>query len=84
MVEQKGAGHNDLPAALAAIDLAIKANTHIPDELYLAPRNLAIKAGITTRMGQAQQSDVLYRKGITLVDNMLQRRCWFTSRARRR
>jgi len=61
-----------LPDALAAIDTAIDANTKIPDELYLVPRNFAIKAEIVTKMGQTQQADDLYRKGITLVNRMIQ------------
>ncbi|WP_035358055.1 hypothetical protein, partial [Edaphobacter aggregans] len=58
----------DLPAALGAIDTAIAANTHIADELYLVPRNLAIKAEITEKMGHAQEADGLYRKSIALVE----------------
>ena len=61
-----------LSEALNAIDTAIKANTRIPDELYLVPRNLATKAEIVARMGRIQQADDLYRKGITLVDRMIQ------------
>src|ERR1700723_1320347 len=62
----------DLPAALAAINAAIDANTKIPDELYLVPRNLAIKADITARLGDARASNVLYQKSITLVEGMIQ------------
>ena len=65
--EQQG----KLPEAIAAIDAAIQANTHIPDELYLAPRNLAIKADIELKMGQARQADDLYRKSMALVNMML-------------
>ena len=61
-----------LPEALTAIDLAISANTKIPDELYLVPRNFAIKAEIVNKMGQTRQADDLYRKGITLVNRMIQ------------
>jgi CHAT domain-containing protein len=63
---------DDLTAALGAIDAAIAANTHIADELYLVPRNLAIKAEITEKMGHAQEADTLYRKSIALVDEMIQ------------
>jgi CHAT domain-containing protein len=63
---------NQLPEALAAINEAIDANTKIPDELYLVPRNLAIKAEITDKMGHAQESDTLYRKSIALIDRMIQ------------
>lgn len=62
----------NLSGALASINEAIQANTQIPDELYIVPRNLAIKAEIVGKMGNAEQSDVLYRKSIALVDNMLQ------------
>lgn len=65
--EQK---HN-LPAALAAIDSAIAANTKIPEELYLAPRNLAVKAEIENKMGHPRKAEVLYLKGVTLVDTMI-------------
>ena len=40
----------DLRAALAAINTAIDANPQTPDELYLVPRNVAIKADITARL----------------------------------
>lgn len=63
---------NDLPSALSAIDSAITANTHIADELYLVPRNLAIKAEIVEKMGHAEESDTLYRKSVALVDVMIQ------------
>nr|AOS95250.1 CHAT domain-containing protein [uncultured bacterium] len=63
---------NDLPSALSAINSAIAANTHIADELYLVPRNLAIKAEITEKMGHAKEADTLYRKGVALVDVMIQ------------
>lgn len=61
-----------LPAALSAINAAIEANTHIADELYLVPRNLAIKAEITGKMGHAEEADALYRKSVALVDEMIQ------------
>jgi len=62
----------DLPAGLNAINAAIEANTHIADELYLVPRNLAIKAEITGKMGHAEEADALYRKSVALVDEMIQ------------
>jgi tetratricopeptide (TPR) repeat protein len=65
--------HNaNLPSALATINRAIDANTKIPDELYLVPRNLAIKAEIEDKMGQAKEADGLYQKSIALVDGMIQ------------
>ena len=63
---------DQLPLALAAINEAIEANTQIPDELYLVPRNLATKAKIEDAMGHVQESDTLYRKGITLINRMIQ------------
>jgi CHAT domain-containing protein len=62
----------NLPAALQAINEAIYANTQIADELYLVPRNLAIKAEITKKLGHVDQSDALYRKSVALVDVMIQ------------
>jgi CHAT domain-containing protein len=65
--------HNgNLPAALTAINRAIDANTKIPDELYLVPRNLAIKAEIIEKLGHAKEADGLYQKSIALVDGMIQ------------
>jgi tetratricopeptide (TPR) repeat protein len=65
--------HNgNLPAALAAINSAIDANTKVPDELYLVPRNLAIKAEIIETMGQAREADGFYQRSIALVDGMIQ------------
>ncbi len=63
---------NDLPSALTAINAAITANTQIADELYLVPRNLAIKAEITEKMGHAKEAETLYRKSVALVDVMIQ------------
>lgn len=60
-----------LPEAMAAIDEAITANTKIPDELFLVPRNLAIKAEIVNKMGQAPAAETLYRKSIALVNRMM-------------
>ena len=63
---------SNLPDALATINRAIDANTKIPDELYLVPRNLAIKAEIIEKMGHAKEADGLYQKSIALVDGMIQ------------
>lgn len=62
---------NKLPEAKEAIDVAIAANTKVPDELVYVPRNLAIKAQIIEKMGQAREADRLYRTGIALVNRML-------------
>ena len=64
-------GH--LPEALDAINAAIQANTNIPNELYLAPANLALKAKILDKMGDSEAADGLFRKSTTLVDAMIQR-----------
>lgn len=61
----------DLNNALNTINAAIQANTNIPDELYLVPRNLAIKAEITEKLGNTAAADVLYKKSIALVDAMI-------------
>ncbi len=61
-----------LPEALAAINAAIEANTYIPFELYLVPRNVATKADIESRMGKTQEADRDYRKAIALVNGMIQ------------
>jgi CHAT domain-containing protein len=63
----------NLREALRAIDAAINANTKIPDELYLVPHNLAIKAEITGRLGDSTKADTLYQKGIVLVNEMIQK-----------
>src|SRR5579862_8732096 len=57
--------------ALKTVDEAIEANTHIPDELYFVPKNLAIKAEIEQKLGNAKESDELYRKSAALIDVML-------------
>ena len=62
----------NLAGALGAINSAIEANTHIADELYLVPRNLAIKADIVAKMGKTKESDGLYREAIVLVNVMIQ------------
>ncbi len=46
-----------LQKALTTIDEAIAANKQIPDELYFVPRNLAIKAEITARLGHLVASN---------------------------
>ena len=56
----------NLADALGAINRAIDANTKIPDELYLVPRNLAIKAEIIDKIGHAKEADGLYQKSIAL------------------
>ena len=62
-----------MPEALDAINAAIQANTNIPNELYLAPANLALKAKILDKMGDSEAVDGLFRKSTTLVDAMIQR-----------
>lgn len=62
-----------LREALDAINAAIEANTKIPNELYLAPANLALKAKIKDRMGDSQAAESLFRKSTTLVDAMIRK-----------
>lgn len=73
MLAQTYLDSGSLKDALDAVNSAIGANTHIPDELYLVPRNLLLKAEILERMGQRNAADSFYRKGITLVDTMIRR-----------
>lgn len=63
---------NKLPEALTAINAAVEANTHIPFELYLVPRNIATKADIESRMGKKREADADYRKAIALINSMIQ------------
>lgn len=65
--------NGQLHEALDAINAAIQANTNIPNELYLAPANLALKARILDKMGNSTAADSFYRKSTTLVDAMIQR-----------
>lgn len=62
-----------LHEALDAINAAIQANTNIPNELYLVPANLALKARILDKMGDVKGADSYFRKSTTLVDAMIQR-----------
>ncbi|MEA2259716.1 MAG: hypothetical protein QOJ51_2541 [Acidobacteriaceae bacterium] len=64
--------NNDLKDALAMINTAIEANKRIPDELFLVPRNLATKAEIIEKMGHLGEAEVLFRKSIALVNEMIQ------------
>lgn len=63
---------NDLQKALTAVDEAIAANKRIPDELYFVPRDLAIKARILGKLGQADQADALYRESAAIIDSLLE------------
>ena len=63
---------NQLSQALHTVDEAIQANKQIPDELYLVPRNLAIKADILAKMGRLKASNDLYQKSADLIDSLLQ------------
>lgn len=62
---------NQLPTALNAINQAINANTHLPEELYFTPRNLAIKAAILARMGRTGDAEALYQKSVSLIGTLL-------------
>ncbi len=71
-----------LQEALDTINAAIQANTNIPNELYLAPANLALKAKILDRMGNSRAADGFFRKSTTLVDAMIQRATTVTMQRR--
>lgn len=71
-----------LQEALDTINAAIQANTNIPNELYLAPANLALKAKILDRMGNSRGADGFFRKSTTLVDAMIQRASTVTMQRR--
>lgn len=62
---------NDLGAALMAINEAIEANAHLPQELYYTPKNLAVKADILGKLGHRDESQALYEKSLTLIDLLL-------------
>lgn len=62
---------NRIPDALISIDEAIRANEMIPEELYLSPRNLALKAELLDRVGKRKQSHILHQKSFTLFDSLL-------------
>ena len=62
---------NQLSTALSTINEALDAQTHIPSEMYFAPRNLAIKAGILKELGRRADSNDLYERSLTLVDSLL-------------
>jgi tetratricopeptide (TPR) repeat protein len=62
-------GHLD--EALRTIDTALEANTHIPDELYFVPRNLAVKADILRRLGRISESNENYRRSTAVIDSLL-------------
>ena len=62
----------NLGKALATVNQAIDANKRIPDELYFVPRNLAIKAEIVAKMGNAQEAEDLYKKSTAIIDSLLQ------------
>ena len=58
----------DLPAALNAIGEAIAANEQTPQEMFLAPGNLAIRARLEAKMGHRAAAEGLYRKGADVLD----------------
>ncbi len=58
--------------AMRAIDAAINANRQTPDEIYYAPRNLAIKAEIASKAGKRRQAEDLYRNGADMLEVLLQ------------
>jgi len=60
-----------LQLALSAINEAIDANRHIPDELWFVPKHLAIKAAILAKLGAVKESNDLYEKSADLLDALL-------------
>jgi CHAT domain-containing protein len=65
------ASEGHLEEALQIIDRTLNANTHIPDELYFVPRNLAVKAEILRQMGRISESNDNYKRSTTLIDSLL-------------
>ena len=61
----------DLREALTTVEEGLSANTRIPDELFFAPRNLAIKAEIEAKLGRTKLSNDLYQKSADLIDSLL-------------
>jgi CHAT domain-containing protein len=61
----------DYKAALRSIDEAIKANSHLPQELYFMPGNLAIKAEIFQAQRRTKESRTLYEQSTRLIDVLL-------------
>ena len=61
----------DLPMALATVNNAIDANGHTPDEIFLVPSNLALKAKILADMGKRSEAEGIYQKGAQMVDVLL-------------
>ncbi len=72
LLAQAYEANNELPRALLSINEAIDANKQIPDELFLVPRHLAIKAEILVKMGRLKASNDLYQKSMNLIDSLLQ------------
>jgi CHAT domain-containing protein len=62
---------NNLGSALASINEAIHANEQLPQELYYVPHNLAIKARILDKLGQAQRSHALFDRSLSLIDSLV-------------
>lgn len=61
----------DLPMALATVNDAIDANGHTPDEIFLVPGSLALKAKILADMGKRSEAEGIYHKGAQMVDVLL-------------
>ena len=67
--ERQGA----LTDALNAINEAIEANKQNPQEIFLVPRSIAIKARVLAKLGQHASAEGLYRKGVDVLDALLAR-----------
>ena len=61
----------DFKKALVAVDLALDASTHIPEEVYLTPRILARKADILAKMNRTHESNALYQQAADVLDAFL-------------
>ncbi len=62
---------NQLTLALAAVNEALAANARLPRELYFASGNLATKAEILDKLGQAGESRLLYENSLALIDSVI-------------
>ncbi len=57
--------------ALAVVNTALDASSHIPEEVWLTPKILARKADILTKMGRVQESNALYHQATDVLDGLL-------------
>jgi CHAT domain-containing protein len=62
-----------LRQALTAIDEAIEANKQTPEEMFLVPGNLALKARLQAELGRRADAETLYAKGADISRALLTR-----------